>query len=174
LLFVGLPGSGKSLLAETLCRVAPGKYVARINQDALGNRKACLDETERCVVRQQGQQHPMNNSSNSVIQIDRCNVSKRQRRPFVQLASKLQVPVDCIVLRFPPPAECIRRCQRRRGHPTLPGQQAASVIEQMQAEWEDPVRSEGFRRVWTVVDDAGLQRVVREMLSDVPMPGTRS
>jgi tRNA uridine 5-carbamoylmethylation protein Kti12 len=149
LLLVGLPGSGKSTVAETLCRVLPWKYV-RVNQDELGSRQACLLLTET-VLRE-----------NKCPVIDRCNISKQQRQYF----TVLNVPVDCLVLSRCTPETCVRRCKARQDHPTLRHNDVERVLRQMTAQWQMPnAATEGFRSVTTIVDEATLQSVVNGLLS---------
>jgi predicted kinase len=143
LLLVGLPGSGKSTLAEALCRARPHHYV-RINQDTLGNRQKCVQLARRTLL--QNGRCPI---------IDRCNTSVSQRRHWTTLAQELAgggggAPVDCVVLDVPA-EECLRRCQCRRNHPTLPPHQARGIIRAMQREWQVPsAQVEGFRSLTIV------------------------
>lgn len=153
LLLVGLPGSGKSTLAKTLCRVLPWKYVW-VNQDELGSRQACMLLTEEAL---EAKKCPV---------IDRCNISRQQRRHFTD--SKQQkmrdVPVDCIVVKNAPVETCVRRCKSRQNHPTLDRRNAERVVNIMMAQWEEPVTTEGFRSVIAIADDDTLKETMQNLI----------
>ena len=189
LLLVGLPGSGKTVLATTLCRILPWKY-SHVNQDLLQSRPACLRETQRIL------------DMGKCPIIDRCNISKRQRQYFTQFttASSLSssatatttnsttirnntqasndnyVPVDCVVLQSASVQECIQRCKQRMDHPTLPPHQVQRVIGIMQHEWEEPKTFnptgikqasksyERLRSVSTIQNDAKLQQWMTNLI----------
>ena len=180
LLLVGLPGSGKTVLATTLCRILPWKY-SHVNQDLLQSRPACLRETQRIL------------DMGKCPIIDRCNISKRQRQYFTQFitASSLSfsatanntqasndnyVPVDCVVLQSASVQECIQRCKQRIDHPTLPPHQVQRVIGIMQHEWEEPKTFnptgikqasksyERLRSVSTIQNDAKLQQWMTNLI----------
>ena len=143
LLLVGLPGSGKTTLANTLRQKLPWKYMT-VNQDLLKSRPACLRETQRIL------------DLGKCPIIDRCNISQAQRQYFTQFTTTVTttkwndnsgndlrlntqyVPVDCVVLKIASVKECIARCQQRTDHPTLPPDKVHRVIGIMQKEWEDP------------------------------------
>ena len=175
LLLVGLPGSGKTTLATTLCRILPWKYM-HVNQDILKSRPSCLRETQRIL------------DLGKCPIIDLCNISKQQRQYFTQFTfrsssssssssdpvstpTNTNVPVDCVVLQIASIQECIRRCQHRTDHPTLPPHQVHRVIGMMQHEWEEPKtilrnshkqtkQGESLRSVITITSDTELQHFI--------------
>ena len=179
LLLVGFPGSGKSVLATTLRRMLPWKYMS-VNQDILQSRPACLRETQRIL-----------DMGKSPI-IDRCNISRKQREFFTQFTTSFSsdssssttdephyVPVDCVVLQTVSVQECIQRCQQRTDHPTLPPHQAHRVIGMMQKEWEAPTACtaalktakkkmlkspELLRSVVTIQSDTELQQFITTLV----------
>jgi predicted kinase len=149
-LMVGLPGSGKSTFATVLAERLPWKYV-RINQDELGSREQCLAETEIIL------------SRGLCPIIDRCNVSRVQRKHFLELASVTNREIDCICLCIPR-EDCHSRCRLRHEHPTLKPYEVASVLKRMESEWEPPTTSEGFRRVRSNETNAEFQRELHGLL----------
>jgi hypothetical protein len=113
IILVGIPGSGKSHFAEALQTANSNLYV-RINQDTLGSRRQC---EVFC--------HSVIRDGKCPI-IDRCNFDDKQRQHFLQIATRLGIPVDCIEFRYSID-ECIQRCQQRKGHETLSAQDAPQV-----------------------------------------------
>jgi energy-coupling factor transporter ATP-binding protein EcfA2 len=159
LLLVGVPGSGKSTLSETLCRVLPWRY-QQVNQDALGHRKACLRLTQSIL------------DAGYCPIIDRCNVSREQRQYFTNFCitgSGTVIPVDCMVLRTVPIGTCVRRCKKRGpNHPTLQPKDVDRVMRLLQREWEPPSldREQKLRSVTTVTSEEMLQSVVLKLIAD--------
>lgn len=151
LILVGIPGSGKSTFASQLVEVrlccyfqcyspwcltisyilcywtqlAPWKY-ERVNQDAIGNRKACEALTRSIL------------SKNKIPIIDRCNYNYRQRKYWVDIAKEAQVPVDCIIFSYNTEV-CISRCQERQGHETINAKNASMVVRRMSGKLEAPI-----------------------------------
>mmetsp|Transcript_3220 Transcript_3220/g.8114 ORF Transcript_3220/g.8114 Transcript_3220/m.8114 type:complete len:255 (+) Transcript_3220:87-851(+) len=142
LLLVGYPGSGKSTFSQKLQEMLPAHY-ARINQDELKNRKQCIAACRSI----------LDDPAISPI-VDRCNISRQQRKYFVDLVEKSYpgVSVDCIWFQVDK-KNCQRRCHKRRNHPTLHPSQVASVLGAMEKEYEPPTVSEGFRYCHVIHND---------------------
>lgn len=139
LLLVGLPGSGKSTFAETLCRILPWKF-GYVNQDILKNRRACLTKAHEFL---QDGLCPV---------IDRCNISVAQRKRFC-------LTDDVHVVYFDVPYDiCLKRCQRRTDHPTVAPHDAKGVLNCQSKEYQPPnPTTEGFRSVHRVCNDDDLR-----------------
>jgi predicted kinase len=147
LLLAGLPGSGKSTLSEQWMN-ANSKYV-HVNQDTLGSRPKCLTAVRTAVL------------AGKVPIVDRCNFDAKQRRHFIDLAKELGgCAVHCVVLVHVDRAQCLYRCQQRRGHPTLPPNEAAKVIGFVKKDWRLPTEKEGIDRIWIVNDERQYRDVV--------------
>lgn len=133
LLLVGLPGSGKSTLAQLFQQ--QGWVV--INQDQLGDRKACEAACWQAL------------SAGQSVVIDRCNHSAMQRLHWLDIARRTrQGGVRILALVLELPAElCTQRAEARGAHATLPAAQAREVIQRFVAEWQPPLRREGFDAV---------------------------
>ena len=182
LLLVGLPGSGKTVIAKTLCRVFPWKYM-HVNQDILQSRPACLRETQRIL------------DLGKCPIIDRCNVSEQQRQYFTQFTSSssastniaanndVYIPVDCVVIQTVSVQECIQRCEKRADHPTLQPHQVRRVIGMIRKEWQEPKpltstkttnklheTTELLRSVVTIRSDAELQQWITNLVSTATAP----
>jgi predicted kinase len=152
LVLAGVPGSGKSLLSETLTRVMPWRYV-RVNQDTLRSRQACILAAEDTI------------RNNKCPIIDRCNVSKEQRKFWINLAAQNNnVPLDCIVFDIPETV-CVQRVRSRTNHPTLQHHEAIPVIKSFQTEWECPTLCEGFRSIRFVTGEASLKACIETLIS---------
>ncbi|BFZ59578.1 hypothetical protein YB2330_000592, partial [Saitoella coloradoensis] len=103
LILVGIVGSGKSTLATSIVREFPN--YKRINQDELGDRRACESMVRKHLA-----------EGASVI-IDRCNFDRQQRRTWVELAGRFAVGVACIVMQTSFET-CHSRIMARQDHPT--------------------------------------------------------
>jgi predicted kinase len=145
LMLAGLPGCGKSTLAEKLLLANPN-YV-HINQDILGTRDKCLSAARNAIA--QGK-YPI---------CDRCNFDATQRKWFVDLAHQLGYAVHCVVLNVDSKT-CLERCRKRQGHPTLPPHKAGKVIGFLKRDWRLPTEKEGIDQIWIVNHDQQLQDVV--------------
>ncbi|GAX27887.1 hypothetical protein FisN_21Hh237 [Fistulifera solaris] len=152
LMLMGLPGAGKSTIAEKLHELEPWKYV-RVNQDTLKNREACLKVAKKAL------------SENKCPIIDRCHVQFINRKPFYELAESFHVPVDLLIIDAPYSA-CLERCRRRQNHPTLSPDDAGWVITKFQKDWEMPVGNEKIRQIWTIsgIDDPRFPDLFRRLL----------
>ena len=132
IILVGLPGAGKS----TFCWNFP-EY-SHINQDRLGNRNDCINALKRS----------LSNGKSAVI--DRTNISKAQRRYFIDVAKDYGANIFCIFLDFPV-VECIERIKNRATHETLPASSGESKITEVVTKFsktlELPDYSEGFNEV---------------------------
>jgi AAA domain len=163
LMLVGMPGSGKTTLSETLC-IVPWKY-QHVNQDILRSRPACLKRIQALL------------DEGCCPIIDRCNVSREQRNFFTDFTLRSDdatirgstVPVDCIVLKSASIDACISRCQARgSNHPTLEPQNVVRVVRAMQKEWQEPNHNHEprLRSIIAVFNDTTLQQVVHNILED--------
>ncbi|ORE01914.1 P-loop containing nucleoside triphosphate hydrolase protein [Rhizopus microsporus var. microsporus] len=135
LLLVGLPGSGKSTLSKELVKCKSGWE--RINQDDMGSRKACEMHAKRFL-----------NKKLSIV-IDRCNFDEKQRKTWVDLGQKYNVPVDCIVLTTTE-QECSERIQCREDHPTgVIGDSGVQILKKFMRNYRPPRidQLEGIQRV---------------------------
>jgi predicted kinase len=103
LVMVGIPGSGKSTIANQLVQLG----WERVNQDEMGTRKACELRMEQSL--QKGK---------SVV-VDRCNFDIAQRRTWFKLAGKYGVTnINALVLDISPEV-CKQRIAVRKDHPTI-------------------------------------------------------
>jgi len=153
LILVGLPGSGKSTIARTMCDAMPHTYV-RVNQDQLGNRRACEDLARDTL-----------KGGRSAI-IDRCNFDGRQRSHFFDIAREARVAVDGIVL-MPPPELCVRRCEERQHHETVSPREAKEIVMRMYSQFQTPSKErEPFRRLHFVTH----MRMIDELLASYLTP----
>jgi bifunctional polynucleotide phosphatase/kinase len=133
-ILTGLPGSGKS----TVCKDWFPTYT-RINQDALGNRQACIDEMRKQL-----------DAGNSVV-IDRVNVTKQQREIWIDVAKGYPVKSITSVVLAVPEEECIARIHVRKDHETItedmPLEKKKSIVYNFHQMYEMPTLSEGFNTV---------------------------
>lgn len=140
LILVGLPGSGKSTLAALLAD--SGWRV--VNQDTLGDRRKCVAMTRSTL------------ASGGRVVIDRCNVSRLQRKVWLGLADEYRVAAGCLWLDVDE-KECGKRVLERFGHRTLPSNcDSLHVISSFRERLERPMEAEGFV-LWHVPGHKALQ-----------------
>lgn len=152
LMLMGLPGSGKSTIAEKLQELEPWKYM-RVNQDTLGDRKTCLKVAKQAL------------NQNKCPIVDRCHVSFMNRKPFYELAQSFGVPVDILIVDVPE-SVCLERCRRRQNHPTVSPSDASWVLERIRKDWELPGGNEKPRQIWTIcgIEDPLCPELIRRLL----------
>ena len=85
-MIVGRPASGKSTVRDRY--FIPHGYVA-VNRDTLGTQQKCLKVAAETL-----------KAGNSVI-VDNTNPSKRSRKPYIDVAKEMNVPVRCLFLNIP-------------------------------------------------------------------------
>jgi len=134
IILVGLPGSGKSTIAE---KYFP-KYV-RISQDELGSREAAIKKCTQTL-----------EAGLNVI-IDRCNMSVSQRKHWIDLALNHDVEVITVIKLVVDPEECVARLMDRKNHPTigfdLPLNQKRDIIYKFAQESEPVSLEEGITNI---------------------------
>eukprot|EP01130_Rhizamoeba_saxonica_P016256 TRINITY_DN747_c0_g1_i1.p1 TRINITY_DN747_c0_g1~~TRINITY_DN747_c0_g1_i1.p1 ORF type:complete len:738 (+),score=178.47 TRINITY_DN747_c0_g1_i1:260-2215(+) len=135
IVMMGVPGSGKSTIANTL---VPSGWV-RVNQDELGNRRKCESRTRQAL-----------QNGRSVV-IDRCNIDIDQRSVWLKMARDMGVGnIWCFVLDIPAEV-CKSRISVRKDHPTIPeGDFGHSIIDKFQYLRQYPIEQEGFNSIITV------------------------
>jgi len=147
LLLMGLPGAGKSTLAA---RLETRGWVT-INQDTLGDRKACVAAANRAL------------AGGRRVVIDRCNISRIQRRVWLNVADEHSSGVGCIWLDLDA-AFCGERVLQRFGHSTLPAEKSSlRVIADFGERLENPMEAEGFA-LWRVRGDGEVEGTVLDFL----------
>jgi predicted kinase len=135
IILVGVPGSGKSTIAEQYEKL--GWKV--INQDILGSRGACLRAMESALMRK-----------TNVI-VDRTNINAKQRKYFLDLIKIYQVSdVQCLVLVVPDQV-CLTRIDKRENHPNItkdmPLTVKEGIIRKFKDYYEAPQLEEGFNAI---------------------------
>ena len=129
---MGLPGSGKSIFANSLAESFPPEDSWLVlNQDKLG-RKECERLAKSC------------KTSNRVI-LDRCNPKASERASWLE---KLNSPprVDVSLVYFAADADtCTRRVEERANHETIPFGRGRRIVAEMNEMLEPPAPSEAKR-----------------------------
>lgn len=124
IMLIGIPGSGKSHLAQMLVTIYPQTFI-RISQDVLKSRIQCEIACKQAIL------------SGRVPIIDRCNINPKQRQSFLRIASECNIPVDGILFQYPQ-EECILRCEERGFHETLDRRDARRVVGYMAKDVDPP------------------------------------
>lgn len=142
IMMIGCPCSGKTTFCMELMTYYPD--IVHISQDELG-RKECESLFS-------------SKAKNSTIILDRCNVSKEERKEwltsYTQLTNKkiwaIYFNLDVNV--------CKERVKFRENHPTLSGPGAQRIIEDVYSRVEAPIANENFSEIIMVTDDNSLVR----------------
>lgn len=142
IILMGLPGSGKSSFTKLL------PSFITINQDKLGNRKFC----ENALVDQ------LSCSEDCII--DRTNITKAQRKYFIDIAKNFNAKIYCIFLDIPV-LECIERAKKRAEHETLScltnsEEKIIEVISKFNNTLELPDEKEGFDEIYYITNNDEL------------------
>ena len=150
IILVGYPGSGKSTWSRKLEELSP--HFVRMNQDELGSRNSCIQASIRA----------LDEYRQNVI-VDRCNVSKSQRRYFLDLAKSKELAIDCVWFDIEL-QECLGRIRQRQDHPNLDASNAERVLAMMRSEAQPPTLSEGFRSLHVVRTDEDMRSILERYL----------
>lgn len=142
LVIMGLPGSGKSTIANKLTQVG----WVRVNQDEMGNRKAVEASARTALTKGQN------------VIVDRCNFDYDQRAHFLELAHKAGVrDVRCLWLDTPAEV-CKLRVSVRKDHPTIPeGDAGVAIIDKFSTSMVPPMPGEGFCQIVRAATDEEVQ-----------------
>ncbi|KAF9977316.1 hypothetical protein BGZ73_006357 [Actinomortierella ambigua] len=162
LILVGPPGSGKSTFAERLCQVFP-EFV-RINQDDLGDRRACEDVALSALT---------SKDRKSVV-IDRCNFDASQRKVWIDIANQASVKDVEAIIMDTPYWICKKRILGRSDHPTqVEGQQGVEVLHKFMDMLTMPTYFEGITRIMRVkpqetemYSDEAVKEIMAKLDSD--------
>lgn len=142
---VGIPGSGKSWLAESIAKRRAAPTIV-VSQDESRSRQAC----EAAI----GRRFP----NGTLILLDRCNPDPGDRRAWLSLVNSDKPP---IVIFFDYEKElCRKRIDSRLGHPTIQAGRGANALKQMSAAMDAPSLKEGFGAVLTVSSFAAAREAV--------------
>jgi len=149
LVMVGIPGSGKSTIANELVKLG----WERVNQDEMKTRKMC--ETRMTQALEKGK---------SVV-VDRCNFDITQRHVWVKLAAKCGVTnVRCLWLDVDPQV-CKERVANRKDHPTIKDAElGATIIDNFVSLLKPPSKLEGFSEITVLTIKS---QTSQEEISDV-------
>ncbi|THV02514.1 ATP dependent DNA ligase [Dendrothele bispora CBS 962.96] len=146
-ILVGLPGSGKSWISQSLL-ARDSKYWTRISQDENGSRASCETEIS------------YNPGSKNRVILDRCNTSAKDRKSWLDLASNWVINPVCVWFDYEKEL-CLSRAQTRAGHPTLPpGGRVNNAVEQMSKIFIKPSLGEGFKAIVIIRSFAAAQESV--------------
>lgn len=153
IIMMGIPGSGKSTFAWNF-----PEHI-HINQDRLGNRSDCINAMKRAL------------SQNKSVVIDRTNITRAQRKYFLDVAKDYGASISCIFLDYPA-LECIERIKARKEHETLPSSTPEAKIIEVVAKFNNslelPEYHEGFTNIFhsTTFNDPEFVELVKRRTSN--------
>uniref|UniRef100_A0A6B2L7C5 Zeta toxin domain-containing protein n=1 Tax=Arcella intermedia TaxID=1963864 RepID=A0A6B2L7C5_9EUKA len=150
LIMVGVPGSGKSTIANQL--VSLDNRWFRVNQDEMKSRPAC-EKYARDALKK----------GYSLI-VDRCNFDIKQRSTWIKMAAEFNIN-DIRCLNFMIPFEvCKARISVREDHPTIPsGDSGHAIIDSFVNILVPPIRLEGLTDILVIKDDADIARALQTL-----------
>lgn len=135
IMLIGRPGSGKTTYAENLIATNPNEIV-RVSQDVnKGDRTKTWDEYKRLL-----------DSGVDVI-LDRCNISVKQRSPWINYAKQHNYKIEGVYLAVSREV-CVERILTRANHETVPStlgvDKIEGIVRAFTQEYERPELTEGF------------------------------
>jgi predicted kinase len=151
LMTVGPSGTGKSVLAGALASRLGAVYLAtdvlrRELDDGSGREQRYAEEQRNRVYETMAQQAEAYMSEGRSVILDGTFIEKQQRAPFLELATRLKVPLH--VLEFGAPPELIRRRQEQRAKETWTASEGSFdvYLAQMQ-HFKAPIEIDASRRI---------------------------
>ncbi|RUS13907.1 AAA domain-containing protein, partial [Endogone sp. FLAS-F59071] len=142
LVLVGLPGSGKTSFSKQLCHVR--EDWRRVNQDEMSDRQTCEAYARKYL------------GQGLKVVVDHCNLDESQRKVWVQLAWRLDVPVDCIIFDTTQEVrvscltlyECSSRILAHKEHSAdVIGTKGEETLSPFVSNFYPPSSVEGFERI---------------------------
>ncbi|KAI0562246.1 P-loop containing nucleoside triphosphate hydrolase [Gracilaria domingensis] len=148
----GLPGSGKSVLANRLVALNKSRFVP-VCQDTLGSRDSCLSSVSHAAKRPEV--CPI---------VDRCNPRLSDREEWFRCAF---CPSSAIIVHLDiPPELCIMRAERRINHPTLVPGSASHVIQGVSKAFQAPSDKDlqtGFEAIYVIRGRFSIESFLNQM-----------
>ncbi len=142
IILVGVPGSGKTSFAWNF------PEYSHINQDRLGNRNDCINALKRSL------------STGKSAVIDRTNISRSQRKYFIDVAKDFGAKIYCVFLDVPVEI-CIERVKNRKDHETitadLPEEKKIEIVAKFNKSLELPQYSEGIDKIVYLTNDKDVE-----------------
>lgn len=152
-LLVGLPGSGKTWVSNSLLARDPKRW-QHISQDESGSRALVETEIGRA-------------GKGKRVLLDRCNMASEDRKSWLSLASNWVTKPICVWLDYDKEL-CLSRAQGRVDHPTLkPGNRVRNAVDGMEKMFVRPTLAEGFQVVAIIRSFQAAQEFVRHLSPSV-------
>ncbi|KAH8591103.1 hypothetical protein B0O99DRAFT_633140 [Bisporella sp. PMI_857] len=135
IMLAGLPGSGKSYVAESIALRRAGQTII-ISQDESGSRSACEAQL-------QGKY-----KDDTLLILDRCNPDPADRKYWLSL---LMSTANTACFYFDYEMElCLQRIDARINHPTIQAGRGKNAVKQMNDLMKAPTLSDGFGAIATI------------------------
>jgi atypical dual specificity phosphatase len=147
LMLVGLPGSGKSYVAESISLRRAGQTII-ISQDDSGSRSACESQI-------QGKY-----KDDTLVILDRCNPEVSDRKYWLSLLMSTSNSA-CLYFNYDMDL-CLQRIDDRLNHPTIQAGRGRNAVKQMHEKMQKPTLSEGFGAIFAITShNAGREAIIK-------------
>ena len=147
IILIGPPGVGKSTMASDLINNDGdhGAATKRISQDANnGNKQKTMNAFNLAI------------DNKSDIILDRCNISRGQRGPWISIAKEAGYTIEAIQLVVPREV-CVERMMKRENHETIPNtmdpDKMESIVRGFNKDLDPPTLDEGFSKITIMRND---------------------
>mmetsp|Transcript_11139 Transcript_11139/g.27375 ORF Transcript_11139/g.27375 Transcript_11139/m.27375 type:complete len:326 (+) Transcript_11139:291-1268(+) len=144
-MFIGLPGSGKSTFRNALMQLNEKSWSEKkwqvVSQDDTGSRRTCESLIGR-----------LSKDPNNRVILDRCNPDMEDRKYWLKLAWS---PRDAAAVHFTTSTEvCIARIRKRKNHATIKSgtkiEKLVKIVRGFSKKLNPPTRKEGFARIYSI------------------------
>jgi atypical dual specificity phosphatase len=150
---IGLPGSGKSWLANAIMKRRSAGKTQIISQDDSGSRSACERQISQKI------------SPDTLLILDRCNPLSDDRAGWLALTDRPRIAVYFDYSKD----LCRQRIDSRLDHPTIRAGRGDNALSQFDREMQRPRLDEGFGQILTVTSFAAARQAVIRLAGYPPL-----
>lgn len=155
IMLIGLPCSGKSTFSNHLVELCSN--IVHLNQDEMGRGKYNSSLIEY------GKNQIKSNDDKTVLVLDRCNISREDRKIAIDAIRKGNKRANILALWFDISMdELMSRGRLRKNHPVISAKKVPLVIEEKNKNFQEPISSENFQDVIHLKDDEEVNNLLEQ------------